>query len=344
MPVFGIRYTSYENAHPVEGKPLPYEEWAVLDYGSCEFTDFARAKECAEIEMRYSERNVWDAAKRTYVHRPTTVYMAFKLPPEADYVTREAKRQAAGEYEILAEKFMPENGEAAYTYARLIVSENEPPLIGYYETASDARYDRLKKVKPTKYFTYYFSEDIAWDLMAELGLASASLNIAFVNTREDIRYVYENGPESCMSGQAQNYYSDAVHPTEAYASPDLELAVIWRGDADFRSENNNIISRALCNRKTKQYVRIYGDIKRAQDMLKERGYSKNTYALGGCRLLKIFGQDQHNGNINSDVVMVPYLDGSCTRIKWANPDDEYMEIIIEERIFNGSTSGYINFG
>lgn len=343
MPIFGIRYIDYRSAHPLDGsKPLPYEQWAILpDY---EFTTFNEAKSWAERETAVYTRNRYNAETHQYAREPETFYMAYKIPLEQNHVTREKARQDAGEYELLPSNMHPGGGEVTdyiYFYPRLIKDEDENIQIGYYENMTDARMDRLTKVKPTKYFMRWFTEDVAWEHMATLGIVGAGVHLVFVNTREDIRYVYENGPASCMSENAGRYYSEEVHPVEAYASPDLELAVLVRGGSDIRA-SDALVARALCNKHTKEYVRIYGDIKRMEKLLDEQGYSLNSFCLGGCKLLKIFGSSK--GKERNDIIMTPYLDGACNRMKLANQRDEYMEIIAEERIITGSTSGYANIG
>lgn len=336
MPMFGIRFIDWNLAKRQGAEKVPYEDWQILE--GREYPTFEAAKEDAKYEEQYDMGTVYDETTQNYIRAPRRKYMAFQLPKEADYTVREAARLKAKEYELLPDHMWPDKPNNYYLYPRLCKDDQDKITIGYYDSWREARYDSLKKVKPTKYFSYFFSEDETWDYMAELGLISKDVNLTFVNTREDIRFVYEHGPESCMSGEASQYYSEHQHPCEAYASPDLELAVMYRGD-DWKA-SDAICSRALCNKNTKQWVRIYGDVKRMAKMLEELGYKSNQYCLGGCRLLKIFGKTSE-GKERRDILMTPYLDGACTKIVFASDIDEFLTIKPEERVLSGgSTSGY----
>jgi len=347
MATFSVRYLDWDRAKLTGAEKVPYEEWLTLDNV---FDTFQEAKAfAADYEKQHTpyERKLnpdYDPYGYNYAPRyinvpcegadPRYKFMAYKLPENMDHVAREAARVAAGEYEPLPKHMQPEGRYYSYIHARLILAEGDnPPQIGFYEHERDARFDRLTKLKPTRYFAGYFSEDDMWDHMAELGLVSNSVTLTFVDSREDIRYVYENGPDSCMSGNARNFNSD-IHPTEAYASPDLQLAVLFRGD-DLHNRDTQIIGRALCNRHTKEWVRVYGDIRRMEKLMIAEGYSPNSYCLGGCRLLKLFRVS--NGKEQTGQVMAPYLDGECTSMELG---DEFLHIIKPPILIYGGTQGY----
>jgi hypothetical protein len=353
MAKFGIRRLQYNSAKLTGKDKIPYDQWIVEEIYL--YDTFEEAKEQAKIltdsSRPYKYETYFDSyygtneRRCTYQHDleqdPTWQYMAFKLAADADYEARVEKLKAEG-VEFLPEH-MTSRGSGYQDYLwehpRL---DREAKRIGYYETKSAAIHDRISWVKPTRYFARWFTENQMWDFMAELGLATADMSLTFVNTREDIRYVYENGPESCMSGRAANYCG-IVHPTEAYASPDLELAVLHYGD--LRQADNDdgegfdhIRARALCNKHTKEYVRIYGDTQRMKKALEEAGYKKNEYCLGGCRLLKLFVQRSED-DIDRQHIMTPYLDGCCNEMEYSS-DAEYLTIIKRPQVVVGSTCGY----
>lgn len=332
MPAFGVRFTAYENAHPPKGqKPLSYEQWETV--ADIVFTNFNEAKEWARAETEYSIPRDFSRFSWEQNELPQTQYLAFKLPPEQDFTVREEERIAKGEYELLPEHMRPEGAYYSHMYPRL----TDKKMIAYYDSIQDARNDRLAEVKPTRFFCAYFDEDRGWDYMAELGLIANEVGLTFLTTREDIRFAYENGPESCMSGMAERYQSPYVHPVEAYASPDLALAVLYRGN-DWRE---SIVARAICNQNTKEYVRIYGDKKRMEKMLAEQGYLLNSYSLGGCRLLKIFGRDYDDmERERKNIIMVPYLDGKCKEVLLSSFSDEFMVIKPQPIILCGTECGY----
>jgi hypothetical protein len=359
MPHFGIRWLDYSRSLLTGKDKVPYDDWNVYDYfepvESFEAAKkYAQELEDAERPQRYAvdeegnlKRNRWGETmlEPDPNAKPHTRYMAFKLPGDTDYMKRETARIEAGDYVPLPDKMWPYGNKNDYNFAfpRLIpATDDTPAQIGYYESARKAMYNQLKTQKATRYFATFFDESEMWDMLAELGLVKAGLTLAFATTREDIRFVYENGPESCMSGTADRYYSADIHPVEAYASPDLELAFLYRGnEGDWRNanpEDGTIVARALCNRNTKEWVRIYGDVKRMEKALEEAGYDQNQWCLGGCRVLKLYGT--RDGRVDKRTVMTPYLDGACTYFIMKSDKDEYITIREEERLFSGNTSGY----
>jgi hypothetical protein len=347
MAQFGIRYLDWDRAH--QTPRVPYEDWNVDEYSV--FNTFEEAKEQAALmekldirthEIRnpdYDINDRWSTPRYIRVPiegaNPYNKYLAYKIPPEQNYLEREKAKIEAGEYEPLPNHMWPYSSD--YVFPRLT---QDKTMIGYYSSPRDAKFDRLTECKPTRFFSQWWNYTDMWDYMAELGLAAAGLTLAWATTREDIRFVYEKGPESCMSAEAHRYYrssgDNAIHPTEAYASPDLALAYLYRGDD--ATEEDVIVARALCNVNTKEYVRIYGDIDRMRKSLEELGYSENQYCLGGCRLLKIFPKTS-DGVVDKQHVMTPYLDGMCQQIMF-KMDEEYMTIKPAEFLISGSTSGY----
>lgn len=360
MPMFGIKYLDYAQAMLTGKDKVPYSDWLIYPY--CQpFETFEEAKAQAKIleeDSKPHERvlnpeydRFGSYARYIYVPQkdavPSQKFVAYKLPASEDYVTREAARVEAGEYEPLPAHMTPNSlypNDYKFMHPRLIpATETEKAMIGYYPDDLRAREDKLTKAKPTRFFSMYFCQDKIWDFMAELGLISGEFSLIFVNKREDIRAVYEHGPDSCMAGNADKFYSEDIHPVEAYASPDLALAVLIRGNSlDEAIKQDMIVARCLVNVHKNQYVRIYGDICRMEKLLEENGYSENFYALGGCRLLKLFARrgDREERNY----IMAPYLDGACTSATLANPDDDYMTIDIPPIRISGSTSGYASIG
>jgi hypothetical protein len=258
------------------------------------------------------------------------------MPPEMDWETREAERRKKGEYTPLAKKFQPRGfGDDGVWYLARITEDKQ---ITFYENVKAARHDILTTMKPTRYlsrFVCHGDDDLMWEIMAELGLAGAGLHLGFARSREDIRFVYENGPDSCMAGEAGRFYSSHVHPVEAYASPDLGVAYLLRGSEDMRDDEAVIVARAVCNMNTKEWVRIYGEHKRMGKLLEEQGFMDNPFCLGGCRLLKVYGKD-HEGRTNRRVIMTPYLDGPNNKMKITAEDKDHLIVVAQDVVLYAS--------
>lgn len=342
MPLFGVRYLDFHRAALTGDDRVPYEDWHKTDDA---FDTFEEAKSHAESMQKYHSREAWDAETQSYVYRnPTYRFLAYQLPAEMDYVSREDAKIAAGEYTLLPDHMLDKmtgSRRRRYHYPRI----TNGAMISFYETESMARLDRLTEMKATRYITRYLTasdedgEDKMWDYMAELGLASNAVFLGFATSREDIRFIYENGPESCMSGKAGQYHNDKVHPAEAYASPDLGVAYLLRGGEDMRADGVEIVGRALCNMNDKSWVRLYGEHKRMEKLLEAEGFQEDPSCLGGCRLLKLFGC-RHDGSPNRRIIMLPYLDGLATQVKMVPGDKQFLHIQEQEIYLSGGTRGY----
>tara|TARA_R110000772_G_scaffold16184_11_gene46263 strand:+ start:1877 stop:3181 length:1305 start_codon:yes stop_codon:yes gene_type:complete len=111
-------------------------------------------------------------------------------------------------------------------------------------------------------------------------------------SRDAIAEVYTNGPNSCMSSDADDFYTGNIHPTEVYATDDIKLAYIKRG--------SRITARCLINKTNDQYTRIYGDSATMKPLLTALNLTSGD--LTGARLLRI-DNDRESG------LVMPYLDG-----------------------------------
>jgi len=210
------------------------------------------------------------------------VYMMKRLPDVVDYVSREAAREDYKPFEVQGD---------AYHCAELIGAE-----ISFYVNLHDAYDNRRTTMKLGRYLRTYTARtdnEIA-DICARNGVACGDSTLQFTNEREKIKWVYENGPRSCMSDRATSYNSDGVHPAEAYATDDIRIAFIER--------DNRVTARAVVNEKEKTFYTVYGDRERIIPALDTAGYARtDDGCLIGCRLLKL--------EISRNRYATPYIDG-----------------------------------
>jgi hypothetical protein len=175
--------------------------------------------------------------------------------------------------------------------------------------------------------TYKHDNEIA-EICARYGVKFGDCAVKFAKTREEIRHVYENGPNSCMSYGASCYNSEGIHPAEAYAGGDIEIAYIER--------DGRITGRAVTVPAKKIWISIYGDYTRMTSMLEDLGFKKNEYhenpcPLEGCKLLKL--------DIGNNRWAMPYLD--CGNCVYVHPTEENY---LSTHQYNGaytSEAGYI---
>lgn len=150
--------------------------------------------------------------------------------------------------------------------------------------------DRQLRMKPGRYLKKYFpdlsDEEIrSWALEFEDQVKKAEL--LFASTREDIRWVYENGPRSCMKGVPDEFdvsYNNCgdVHPCEIYAAGDLAVAYIKSSSVE-----DKVTARTLCWPEKKIFSRTYGDEHRLKVALEDAGYEYDPAQLVGAKLLRI---------------------------------------------------------
>ncbi len=223
-----------------------------------------------------------------------TIFMVKRLPDVVDYKARELAKGIE-----LFEHQGAEHHMATF----------ENGIISYYPLLQNAYDDRRTEMKLGRYlkgFVKSLDDNQISDICAKFGVACGDSTVQFARTRAEIREVYENGPRSCMSGNASQYNSDGVHPSEAYATEDIAVAFIRRDDG-------RITARTVCNMKDKKWVSIYGDSVRMSELLTAQGFTHDYNCLVGCRFLKI--------PVRDGSYALCYQDGDITV---ANLDDTYM--------------------
>lgn len=223
-----------------------------------------------------------------------------------NWIWREGRRFNTGEY--------AREAETGHSLGRLDLkilpgqflhlSKEDPRLVAYTPTPAHGREDRQVRTTLGKYLTRY---------QAELGLSasdvgrltrswnnSEKVHFSLLSDADDIQYVYDHGPDSCM----KELGNPAV---QAYAGPDTALAVMWQGcEEDGIRGAFRISARCVVSTRNKQYVRIYSDCD-AEDQLEawlqEQGFAYDRWALKGCRLIAQAGDG---------VLFAPYLDGAVS--------------------------------
>lgn len=209
----------------------------------------------------------------------------FNLDPQPDHYLHISKNQDANSTKLLV----------AYTQDDTKGGQDiqTPIKVGAY----------LKKFYPD--LTSDQITDLSGRLAAKYLLANG---LKFAVTRAEIRDVYErcfqeDGVHSCMAGPVSRFSSRNVdydvHPAEAYAGGDLQLAYL--------EKNGQIIARALCWPEKKVYGRVYGDSSRFWSMMDAQGYQEgDANDLIGARMAKIVIEtDDYYG----DRIVAPYIDG-----------------------------------
>jgi len=153
--------------------------------------------------------------------------------------------------------------------------------IAVAETYARLYAGRFTVMKPGRYLTRYFGNvlteyDIKDWAQKQIG-DSGDAVVYFAKTADEIVWVYENSPRSCMKMHRDERYiaedlDESTHPVRAYAHPENHLAVAFimsdktakpDYDRDYNEEYNEeynppVAARTVVNTEKKCYYRLYG--------------------------------------------------------------------------------------
>lgn len=198
-------------------------------------------------------------------------------------------------------------------------SLDDPTMIAYTPNWEYAVRDRQVRVKLGRYLTQFYGDVLSEEDIRSLVSNSKQLEVQWAYGPDAIRRIYENGPDSCMSG---NSWNDR-HPAECYGyqypdgSHEFGCAYTMRGE--------KITSRAIVALKPKVFVRVYGDDgQELKDMLITAGYQYvDNMAPYNLRLARVE---------NDRGILMPYLDGQGKGVTSSQLDEN------KQRYYVWSTS------
>jgi hypothetical protein len=233
-----------------------------------------------------------------------------KVEPDQAWRDRERLRISDGTYTPA-----PWAGQSWYYYSKFNnlhfchISKKDPGMVAFTESEEKGQQDLQLRMRAGKYLETYFPELDAptrkfW--VNKVKTETCDFNVEFAKTPDEIEWVYQNGPGSCMSKRLRDY-NLPVHPTRIYGAGDL--AVAWfKGDRDgniVEDKASYAIARVLCWPEKKRYGRIYGDggtmSKQLAHALEAMEYRPNG-DFAGARLLRV----KHGATS----FICPFIDGN----------------------------------
>lgn len=159
-------------------------------------------------------------------------------------------------------------------------------------------------------------------------LDTTPCEIKFAVTAEEIKYVYQNGPNSCMSKPDDCYTFGS--PVVAYGDSDFQVVYMIR--------NDKITARAVVSPDRKLYACIYGDAERFKPRLAQLGYqcSNSSGIFDGLRIRKIVKTNSWGKGC-----VIPFIDTSNT----LTDIGDWLEINSRGHghFDEGATSGFRNY-
>lgn len=228
------------------------------------------------------------------------------LPNDENFwMWREFLRIRTGEYKIIpgfvwdTELTVHTHPETRFHFQH--VCNAHPGLLCYTQDPDKGKRDIQTPIKMGRYANKFLSGYDARELACKFESFFNPPELKFARTREAIRRVYDEGPNSCMKGKRTRAYTqdgdyENVCPTEVYAGPDT--AVAYLGDYTI---SEGVYARCVVNERRKSFVRSYGYSDMIEDALEKAGYSAGGN-LNHCRVL--YFQRSYE-------LVMPYLDSDA---------------------------------
>lgn len=219
-----------------------------------------------------------------------------------------------------------------------------PGGIAVAETYARLYAQRFTVMKPGRYLTKYFGNvltegDIKMFAQRQIG-GSIAATVYFAKTGDEIVWVYENSPRSCMKMNRDERYIDEsldedIHPVRAYAHPENNLAVAfimrdkmakpeYRHDPDADAYRGTpVYARTIVNTQRKCYYRLYGQNggeSALEEALRSLGYVYRADTLAGellsmQRVDAYLNPDEYGvGREDWAYVSAPYVDGGYCHV------------------------------
>lgn len=209
-------------------------------------------------------------------------------------------------------------------YVHISVKHEETDHVAYTPSDAYGQADRQVSMKFGRYLKKTFSDMTDADIQgyvtkfkSALSVQETPVTLRFATDRETINDIFEakmyacgSSVCSCMHGK---FDGDSIRPYHVYAdSPDVAIA--------YATTEKGIVSRSVVSTKDKVYVRLYSvaygdndaDCGTLRELLEQAGYDKGE--LYGNRLTKL----------NSDCVMLPYIDNSGRDVR---DDGQYWTVV-----------------
>lgn len=182
------------------------------------------------------------------------------------------------------------------------ISLEDRTMVAFTPDKASGEADRQLKMSPGRFFSRMLpiaSDNYIQKLVSE-HLAEVSNEVEFLEGK-DLTEVYVSGVASaaCMSKTPENWKLGGHHPTEAYWTPEIKMAVV-------RNMNGEVTERCIvynASETDKRWIRCYPDNGKLQKRLEKQGYVRGT--LVGAKLNTI--------RVDEDYYVVPYLDGNGYR-------------------------------
>ncbi len=214
--------------------------------------------------------------------------------------TREQNRFVSGDYQ-----HVPWARQIWYYPVRehyVHICLTDPTMVSFTICSLHGAEDRKTTMRAGKYLRRYYPQLGDIDISKYCAtFKSVSRKLRLATTREEIRDVYLDGPNSCMS---YDFPDLDAHPCEMYASGDLGIFYIENPSSQISRGANRVAARCLARIDKPEHIALstaYGDYETLQAVLRNEGIpQENGLHFEGARLLR--------EEVADDVYLCPYVD------------------------------------
>lgn len=257
----------------------------------------------------------------------------------AEWRKREQRKFDDGTYDLLPwyheDWWQDPNSVDIWKYQFPHPSRKQPGMIAYVESEEKGMDNIVTRVKPGRYLEQF--RDVLKMYRMDLQRTAARFTVLYdprklhiAETEDDIQWVYENGPPSCMSTKeyraehswgygGKGKWPLNIHACRVYAGPDLKVAYIVADD-DAPKTKKSVLARAVIWPALKSHSRVYGEELALTKVLQREGYSFGPPI--GAKLQRHVVDKVH--------FVCPYIDGGHTSGQGALAvvdKQEYLEIV-----------------
>lgn len=237
----------------------------------------------------------WDELGLTY-HKTAEKYT--EVEQAVWWAEREAMRIYYQVYEVT------DTLESHLCFKRVFahISVEDRTMVAFTPDKASGEADRQLKMSPGRFFSRMLpiaSDSYIQKLVSE-HLADVVNEVEFFEGK-DLTEVYVSGAASaaCMSKVPGTWNLGGHHPTEAYWTPEIKMAVI-------RNAEGAVTERCIvyhASETDKRWIRCYPDNGKLKKRLEKNGYVRGN--LVGARLNTV--------PLGEDCYVIPYLDGNGHR-------------------------------
>ena len=178
--------------------------------------------------------------------------------------------------------YTDENNWLAYPNIEVIETGNNSydVFVSFYANQKHFEEQRLTRQKAMRYLNKFYTgvwSDVRINSVVAHARKHIPAQVLFTTNGDDSVRVYQNGPSSCMSKDADEYASYPKHPAIVYD--------ITKGDVcvAYIKKDERITARAVCYPERKVYGRIYGDALALEQALERLGYTNNVDKFVGAK-------------------------------------------------------------